>query len=225
MKKTEFDNLVAWGKRHYDDESHVLSFDTICFLPDGDTPENVVGRDGDWTCLHWLNFGNNDNDELRRRTHQLEVTLHGNEDLQKIWNEAERTNVTPNIPEPEPGLIETIAIVASSLHTAQIDASKVLTLEAKVRTLEATVSQQGIEQPATKAYVDEAIAKFSQVIYEKLGAIEKWIQTLEGSFADQHETLETARFWSNEYRKDAERPSRVQSLIHAVTGNAPRPRA
>lgn len=221
MKKTEFDDLVAWGKRHHSEQG-LLSFDTICFLPDGEEPENVVGRDGTWTCLYWLNFGNNDNDELRRRTRKLEVSLHGDEELQKIWTEAERTNVTPNIPEPNPGLIETFSALASTLHKNHFDVSKLNELEAKVGRLEEKLNSTA--QPATKDYVDEAVARFSHVVYEKLGSFDGWIDTLEKKITAQVAKIEEAHFWATEYRKETERPSRVQSLIHAVTGNAPRPR-
>ena len=178
--------------------------------------------------------------------HELEVALLGDREQLEIHETARRGNVTPNIPRPPPGVLDvmraSIDVVSKQVQALSESVDRRVEIATKLANFfgpmlaDKNPPLDG-ETVASKGYVDEAVARFARAIRDEVSEA----RALTGELLSimRHEASEPAdrrkklASWLGEVisrervtqqteRARRGRPSRMQSLIHAITGQDPK---
>jgi len=185
-------------------------------------------------------------DVLAAQIAELEIKLLGDTKLREQWETARKNNVAPNIPEPAIGIITMLLNQHDAVTLMISDVSTKLAFTKRLEAFFAPMMENKNPpldgaQVATKAYVDEAIARIAGKIREEiaqarefvhylLNDIKKWNTTGD---ADDDLIIATplwgiakrilyAYSWIVEREASEEatrnRPSRIALLRSAITG-------
>ena len=171
------------------------------------------------------------------RIAELEILLLGDRDKRQIYETAKKGNVWPNIVEPPPGALEIINTQLESLHEVLGAITKSLDTRFEIVTkLSAFFGPMlvGKNPPldgnliASKEYVDKGIERFAGAIREEVALAKDLARSIKAAFGTIADAARELRWVytredqrRNEEAARAKRPSRVQSLIYAVTGHTP----
>jgi len=164
-------------------------------------------------------------EKLANRIHRMEVTLYGDEEAYQVWKAAKETNTCPNIDEPGPGFIATMGELA--IGVSEMLDSFDAALPKKVERLDARISAFLAEQPASKIFVDEAINRLNGALREHFGKVftlqSDGLMGLELRVDRWLAEIKTSLHGWSRYRAEVleHRPSRLASLVHAITGRTP----
>jgi hypothetical protein len=183
--------------------------------------------------------------ELAKRLHDLEVLLLGDREKREIYETARKGHVTPNIPEPPPGVIalidSTIAALSSKLDAHGMSLDKHASI-AKQLSLFFGPMLAGKNPPldgnlvADKQFVDDGLARLAGAIREEVAPARAVVGDLLSLFKDETTDVKGRRERlvavirsvidrDKAERERAARPSRLQllswSLRYVFTGQAP----
>jgi hypothetical protein len=158
---------------------------------------------------------------IEERVRALELSLHGDVGQRELYETSKKNHVTPNIEEPPPGLIETITDLAITTNEMAIDARAGAAMADKFERLDQRVSELVVNQPATKKDIDDAQTRFANAIYERMGRLER---TCAEQLTEWHDAwadkVRDGYKWAMKFKAKQTQPSRLHSLLHAITGRA-----
>lgn len=183
---------------------------------------------------------------LEEEIQKLRIELFGDQENQELYRKNRANNVTPNIPAPPLGVVEMLLNTATNniRDTANLgrdltglrgEVNKRLEWAERVQKLlgplfdEATGSQLGWAHVATKEYVDKGLERLAGALRGEFSAAVTFVKDLTKQLRDvkgHSGSPVMDMFWlyvrvraeADRQEEAAKRPSRVQSLVHALTG-------
>lgn len=185
-------------------------------------------------------------DDIDARITEIEILLLGDRKQRQIYKTAKKGHVTPNVVEPPPGALEVINKTLDSLNGSVAGFYEQLDKRFEIVTkLSAFFGPMlaGKNPPldgnliASKEYVDDGIARFARAIRDEVSQAKTLTGELLSIFRSAAQDVDDRRrrlvaaithLITREQERELaekarrERPSRVQSLIYAVTGQPPK---